>query len=207
MNQDADHHNSQQRIFLIRHARPLVSRKGLFHAAAAQKYLEDYDAAAVEEFVLQHETIPYQHIRKVYCSPLVRSQLTARAIFGEEVELVVEPVFREFERRIFSLPLLRLPIQVWLLTARLLWFLGLNSKGIETFKRARARAREAAQLLTEDAVANQTTVLVAHGLLNRFIRSALRDMGWKTSIKGGNSFLSVHVLSRKSENHATSTGG
>ncbi|GHA53602.1 phosphoglycerate mutase family protein [Pontibacter akesuensis] len=186
-----------QQIFLIRHARPTVSRKGLFSASDASTYISDYDTAQVEEFVLQHEAIPYRQIKKVYCSTLVRSQLTARAIFGEEVALVQEPVFREFERRIFSLPLVRLPIKVWLLSARLLWFMGLNSQGIETFREARARARQAADILAQDAAAHQTTVLVAHGLLNGFIRRELRRMGWQTGIKGGNDFLAVHVLHRK----------
>lgn len=78
-----------KRIFLIRHARPRVSRKGLFDAAAARQYISDYDAAQVEEFVMAHEGIPYQAVEKVYCSTLVRSQLTAKAIFGEDRKSVV----------------------------------------------------------------------------------------------------------------------
>lgn len=161
---------------------------------AARQYISQYDTAEVEEFVLQHEAIPYKQINKVYCSTLVRSQLTARAIFGEEVELKVDHTFREFERRIFSLPLLRLPINLWLLTARLLWFLGFNSRNIETFRQARTRARKAAELLDQDARQNSTTVLVAHGLLNNFIRRELKRLGWQVSIKGGSSFLSVHMM-------------
>lgn len=185
-----------KRIFLIRHARPKVARNGYFDAAAARKYISDYDAAQVEEFVLEHEAIPFRKITKVYCSTLVRSQLTARAIFGDKVELRIDHTFREFERRIFSLPLVRLPIKLWLVGARLLWFLGFNSRDIETFKEARTRARKAALILSEDAAQNQTTVLVAHGLLNNFIRRELRRMGWAETIRGGSSFLSVHMLSR-----------
>ena len=185
-----------QNIFLIRHARPKVAGKGFFDAAAARKYISDYDAAQVEEFVLEHEAIPFKKITKVYCSTLVRSQLTARAIFGNDVQLSIDHTFREFERRIFSLPLLRLPIKLWLLSARLLWFLGFNSRDIETFKEARTRAQKAALILSEDAAQNQTTVLVAHGLLNNFIRRELKRMGWTETIRGGNSFLSVHMLSR-----------
>ncbi|RIJ42734.1 phosphoglycerate mutase family protein [Pontibacter oryzae] len=189
----ATSHNPS-RIFLIRHARPLVKRKGFFDVKAARQYISDYDAAQVEKFVLRHEAIPYQQIRKVYCSTLIRSQLTARAIFGEQVSLQIDRVFREFERRIFTLPFIRLPISLWLIAARVLWFFGLNSSGIETFKQARARARQAARILAQDAMANQTTVLVAHGLLNSFIRRELKRLGWQQRIKGGNSFLSVHMF-------------
>ncbi|WP_237586724.1 histidine phosphatase family protein [Pontibacter russatus] len=189
----------QPRIFLIRHARPMVARKGFADAAAARQYITDYDAAQVEEFVLQHEAIPYKEIREVYCSTLIRSQLTARGIFGEQVLLKVSPDFREFERKIFSLPLLRLPIRLWLVTARVLWFLGLNHKGIETFREARRRARKCAETLAEDADKKGTTVLVAHGLLNNFIRRELKRMGWRSSIHGGNSYLAVHALVRRGQ--------
>ncbi|WP_299754148.1 phosphoglycerate mutase family protein [uncultured Pontibacter sp.] len=187
---------STHRIFLIRHAKPKVARNGLFDVKAARQYIVDYDTAQVEKFVLQHEAIPHKQIKQVYCSTLVRSQLTARAIFGEEVELKIDHTFREFERRIISLPWLRLPIRFWLLSARLLWFLGFNSRDIETFRQARARAKQAAELLEQDARQNKTTILVAHGLLNSFIRRELKRLGWQASIKGGNSFLAVHMMEK-----------
>ncbi|MFD3001768.1 histidine phosphatase family protein [Pontibacter toksunensis] len=186
-----------KRIFLIRHARPEVPTKGFFSAAAASQYISDYDAAQVEKFVLQHEAIPYKEIKEVYCSTLVRSQLTAKAIFGEQVLLKVDRNFREFERKIFSLPLLRLPIKLWLVTARLLWFFGLNSKGIESFKEAKWRARKCAERLEEDADENATTVLVAHGLLNNFILRELKKMGWQQTVKGGSGFVSLNVMEKK----------
>ena len=177
----------------------MVSLKGLPNAVSARQYITDYDAAQVEEFVLQHEAIPYKEIKEVFCSTLIRSQLTAKGIFGEQVQLKVNHNFREFERKIFSLPLLRLPIRFWLVTARVLWFLGLNNKGIETFREARHRARRCAKLLAEDAAERGTTVLVAHGLLNNFIRWELKRMGWHVSINGGTSFLAVHVLVKKAQ--------
>ncbi|MFD2514880.1 histidine phosphatase family protein [Pontibacter locisalis] len=185
-----------ERIFLIRHAKPDLGNKGLFDVQAARKYISDYDAAEVEQFVLQHEAIPYKEIDKVFCSTLVRSQLTARAIFGEDIQLRVDETFREFERRIFSLPLVRLPIKLWLLSARILWFLGLNSKDIETFREARQRARECASTLAQDATTNKTTVLVAHGLLNNFIKRDLQKMGWTLEVDEGHKFLSVTMLQR-----------
>jgi len=186
----------QKRVFLIRHARPVVSRKGFFSAATARQYIADYDAAEVEEFVLQHEAIPYKEIKVVFCSTLIRSQLTARAIFGEDVTLKTEHHFREFERKIFSLPRLRLPIRFWLVAARVLWFLGFNSKGIETFKEAKQRARTCAGKLAEDAAKNGTTVLVAHGLLNNFIQRELKRMGWHQTVQGGSGFVSLNVMEK-----------
>ncbi|HEY4652198.1 MAG TPA: histidine phosphatase family protein [Pontibacter sp.] len=184
------------RIFLIRHAKPVVSSKGLFSAAAARQYISDYDAAQVGEFVLANETIPYKQITKVYCSTLPRAQLTAKAIFGEKVQLVTDAGFREFERRIFSLPWLRLPVKLWLFLARVLWFLGFNSHEIETFEEARFRARAAARQLAEEARRETIAVLVAHGLLNHFILRELKRMGWTQLVKGGNDYVSVNVVAR-----------
>lgn len=183
-----------KRIFLIRHARPDVDDDGLFTMETARQYIADYDTAQVEEFVLSHEAIPFKEINEVFCSTLVRSQLTAKAIFGEQVQLRIDKAFREFERRIFTLPFVRLPINIWLLSARLLWFLGFNSQGIETFREARARARECARILEADAKQRNTTVLVAHGLLNNFIVRELNKLGWKTQHKEGHDYLSVTVL-------------
>ncbi|WP_101445757.1 histidine phosphatase family protein [Pontibacter ramchanderi] len=193
----AETSHTKARIFLIRHARPMVPKKGYFNKAAAQGYISDYDAAEVEQFVMEHESIPYQEVKQVYCSTLVRSQLTARQIFGEKVELIVRHEFREFERRIFSLPLLRLPIRLWLVSARVLWMMGLNSKGIESFRQAKQRAREAASFLAEQATQNPPVVLVAHGLLNNFLRWYLQDMGWKSILHEGSGFLSVTMLEKK----------
>ncbi|PRY05734.1 histidine phosphatase superfamily protein (branch 1) [Pontibacter ummariensis] len=174
----------------------MVSTKGLFGEAEARQYISDYDAAQVEEFVLEHEAIPYKEVKQVYCSTLIRSRLTARAIFGDDVQLKEHKVFREFERRIFSLPLLRLPIRFWLITARVLWFFGLNNRDVESFSEARQRARRGAEILDSDARHNTTTVLVAHGLLNNFIKRELKRMGWLQTVKGGSGFVSVNVLEK-----------
>lgn len=188
---------STRRIFLIRHARPLVSKAGVFSASDARTFISNYDAAEIEAFVLQHEAIPYQEIKQVYCSTLIRSQLTARAIFGEDVKLIIRHEFREFERRIFSLPYLRLPIRFWLIVARVLWMLGWNSKGIETFRQAKQRARQCAALLAKETETQPTVILVAHGLLNNFIRWYLQKMGWKSALHEGSRFLSVTVMEKK----------
>lgn len=195
---NADKLNPQKpavsKIFLIRHARPEVSKKGWFNVAAARQFLSEYDTAVVEDFVMQQEVIPYQEVKKVFCSTLVRSQLTARAIFGQDVKLVEDHNFREFERRIFSLPLLRLPINLWTFSARMLWFMGLNSKGIENFNQARARAKSGATILAAEAKDKGIAVLVAHGLLNNFIRRELTGKGWRLAKRGGSGFLAVDVL-------------
>lgn len=194
MHQPASSSQALLHIFLIRHSRPLVSRSGFFDYRRASEYIRQYDAAAIEALVNKPRNLPYQEIKRVHCSALPRAKLTAQAIFGTEVELVEDRLFNECERKILALPLLRFPLKVWLIGARLLWLLGLNSSGIETYRQARQRARQAADTLARYAQEEKKTVLVAHGLLNLFIRRYLKKQGWKVVRQEGHGFLAVTEL-------------
>lgn len=185
------------RIFLVRHARPEVSRKGAFGQKQASKFIQDYDAADIEAGIKPPAGLPYQVVTKVYCSTLNRSKKTAWALFGPEMPLVEDATFNEFERKILRLPLLRFPIDFWLTASRALWLLGLNSSGIETFRQAKSRARTCAQHLTDQARQEGQLVLVAHGFLNAFIRRELQQLGWKVVRKDGTGFLGVTELEIK----------
>lgn len=184
-------------IFLIRHSRPLVARQGLFDHSRASRFISDYDAAAIEDVVNKPAGLPYEEVKRVHCSALPRARHTAQAIFGPQVELVVDKLFNECERRIGALPLLRFPIRIWLAGARLLWLLGLNSRGIENYRQARQRARLGAQTLSDYARQEGKTVLVAHGLLNLFLRYYLRRLGWRVVRREGHGYLAVTELVKK----------
>ncbi|KAA9325059.1 histidine phosphatase family protein [Adhaeribacter soli] len=182
------------RIFLVRHYEPDVERSGYFNAGEACKFLTDYDAAGLVQTRFQRPAGLPEQLVKVYCSALPRAKQTARLLFGEDAELVENVDFNEFERKILRLPLFRFPIEVWLTGARLLWLLGLNDKGIETFGQARERARRCAQTLALKAEQEGVVVLVAHGFLNAFIRQALKKLGWQVVRHDGNAYLGVTEL-------------
>jgi broad specificity phosphatase PhoE len=184
------------RIFLVRHARPDVSRKGAFREQQASQFIRDYDSADIVAGAPKPAGLPYGKIGKVYCSTLNRSKRTAQALFGPEMPLVEDATFNEFERKILRLPLLRFPIDFWLTASRALWLLGLNSKGIETFRQAKRRARRAAEHLANQARQERQLVLVAHGFLNAFIRRELQKLGWQVVRKDGSGFLGVTELEK-----------
>jgi broad specificity phosphatase PhoE len=188
-----------RQIFLIRHARPAVERRGLFNQQKAEQFIKDYDAAAIDAIVEHPQNLNTGQVKHVFCSPLNRSKLTARAIFGPNIMLIEDAAFREFERRIFRLPKLHLPIDFWLVTSRILWIFGWNSKDIETYKQARQRAREGARHLEIEADAEGKAVLVAHGFLNRAIEAALKKKGWKSVRSDGSGYLSVKVLEKSAQ--------
>lgn len=184
----------QLHIFLIRHYKPKVEHAGLYNATRATQFISDYDAAGIEAIINKPEGLPFAEVKRVHCSLLPRAKQTALAIFGPEIELVEDKIFNECERKILSLPLFRFPIKIWLAGARVLWLLGLNSRGIETYREARIRARQCAETLTRYAHEEKKTVLVAHGMLNIFIRRYLRALGWQVVRKDGSGYLSVTEL-------------
>ncbi|WP_026463415.1 histidine phosphatase family protein [Adhaeribacter aquaticus] len=181
-------------IFLVRHYKPAISRSGWFNHKQATQFVSKYDAAGIEAILNKPKVLLFEQIKRVHCSALPRAKQTALALFGPEVELVEDKIFNECERKILALPLFRFPISVWLAGARLLWLMGLNNKEIESYNKARQRAKEAAEILAHYAEEEIRTVLVAHGMLNIFIRRSLVKMGWKVIRKGGNGYLAVTEL-------------
>jgi broad specificity phosphatase PhoE len=193
------HQPVTKHIFLIRHQRPDISKKGFFNQQQASQFLKNYDACAIEQLVTKPAGLPYEHVITVFCSSLPRAKQTARAIFGTKVTLIEDSIFNEFKRQVFPLPFLKFPITFWLYGARLLWLLGLNNQGLETFHQARKRARKAAQMLAQQAETNDKVVLVAHGFLNFFVRRALQKMGWQVVRSDGSGFLGITELVQRLE--------
>jgi len=181
-------------IFLVRHHKPQIARTGLFNQVRATQFIADYDVADIEIIPDIPTGLPYGEIKRVHTSALPRAKQTALALFGPKIELKEDKLFNECERKILALPLLRFPISVWLAGVRLLWLMGLNSRGIENYRQARARARQCAEKLAQYAATEHKTVLVAHGMLNIFIRQYLRKMGWQLARRNGNGYLSVTEL-------------
>ena len=181
-------------IFLVRHYEPNVERSGFFNAQEATRFISAYDEAGIISAAATLPTGLPENPEKVYCSALPRAKQTAHLLFGEETLLVENAEFNEFQRRIFHLPLLRFPIEVWLTGARLLWMMGLNSQGIESFRQARERAFRCAATLARYAETETNVILVAHGFLNAFIRQGLKRRGWQIVRHDGNAYLGVTEL-------------
>ena len=186
----------QLQIALIRHGRPLVDRTGLFNHRRATDFINQYDLADVEAFTHRPDGFNPDGNPKVFCSPLNRSKMTARLLFGPDFEILEDVQFREFERKIITIPALRLPIGFWLFVSRILWLLGFNSGGIESFAKARQRARTAAAFLADQAETHHNVVLVAHGFLNAFLDRELQRQGWQRIRQGGRGYLGVSLFTK-----------
>jgi hypothetical protein len=76
------------------------------------------------------------------------------------------------------IPLLKMRVTKWAVVSRVLWYSGFSPR-IESYLRAKRRARQAADILIARAGIDGTAVLVAHGYFNYLIGVALKRRGFK----------------------------
>jgi hypothetical protein len=72
---------------------------------------------------------------------------------------------------------IRLPLKLWVVMLRSLWFLGF-SKNTESLLKARARAKVASNMLVELATKHESVLLVGHGFLNHYVAKELLAVNW-----------------------------
>ena len=186
--------SSLRQIILLRHGEPALNKKGWRTRKEAMEFIVAYDSANI--YPPGH--IPVQlgenEVDIIFTSTLNRSKSTAQQVFNRPEGQQPQALFREFERRIFAFPNLKLPLKWWLTGSRIFWFMGTNRKGIESFKEAKLRAKEAVVFLEKDANEKGKTLLVSHGLLNHFLKKYLIENGWTEVYDGGKGYLSQKVL-------------
>lgn len=186
-------------IILIRHGQPDISKKGWRNREGAKSHVKMYDSVGVLAFSPLPVCPEGFKENMVLHSNIPRAVNTAFRIFADRNDLIENDRFREFERKIFPFFNIKMPLSIWLTVSRGLWFLGLNDKGIESFKEARKRAKENAKFLAKVSDKEELVIVVAHGLHNKYVAKYLRKMDWKTVRKGGNSYTAVNILARLEE--------
>lgn len=181
-------------IVLIRHGEPTLKHHGFKTRREAQEYIIAYDKVGVHPPNMLPLLLAPDEIRVIHTSSLNRSISTAEQVFWKKEAIQSDTLFREFERKILAFPNIPMPHKFWLVGSRVLWYLGLNDKGIESRVLAQKRAKKGAEFLEEDAFKNGKTVLVAHGFLNRYLEKHLKKRGWTTVYSGGNGYLSQRMM-------------
>lgn len=189
-----EEYSKLSQIILIRHGEPALNKKGWRKRSDAMQFIRDYDSVGVYRPNYSPVLMNGRELALINTSSIQRSISTASQVFPDQTNQIPNPLFREFERKIFSFPNIKLPLSWWLTTSRILWFTGLNKKGIESFSRAKDRALRAANYLEKDAQKEGKTLLVSHGLLNHYIAKYLKKNGWVTLYDGGKGYLSQKLL-------------
>ena len=185
-------------IMLVRHGEPALNKKGWRKRKEAEKFVRAYDSVGIYEPEYLPVSLRSGEIDTILTSSLNRSISTAKYLAKDQISLKNDTLFREFERKVFSFPNIKLPLKFWTATSRVLWIGGLNKKNIESFSQAKKRAKRGVARLEESAKKNGKTVLVSHGFLNRYLTKYLQKNGWHLAYNGGKGYLSQQLIIRYS---------
>lgn len=179
-------------VMTIRHGDPLIKKKGWTGFRGARQWAKGYDTVDVEDFADFPVHILPGQVDRIYSSNIPRARATAKRIFGSGFEIMESGDYREFERLVPAIPLIRLPLKWWLVLARIPWAIGWP--GIESLRKARQRSKAVAEFLHKEGAKKGRVVLVAHGFLNRLVHRRLRRHGWRQVRHKGHGFLAVSVF-------------
>ena len=170
------------RIILVRHGKPAIPMNPRTCHRGFRKYIDAYQGAGLDPGSLPPATLVdlVTGLDAVFTSPAPRATDSARLLLPA-AEMIADPVFEEAPLAAPRIPLIRLRVPVWAVMARVLWHAGYHPR-IETYWRAQARARNAAEMLLRRAHKNGgASVLVAHGYFNAMIGRALTKRGFRRS--------------------------
>lgn len=167
------------RIVLIRHGKPHIEVAPTHSHHGFRDYIDAYEAAGLDPA----EAPPAElqdlvgELASIYTSDRKRSHESAKAL-APNAELIADPLFVEAPLASPRIPLLKMKVTKWAVVSRIMWYAGFSPR-IESYFRAKRRARQAADILTARARADGTAVLVAHGYFNYLIGIALKHRGFK----------------------------
>ncbi|WP_297923334.1 hypothetical protein [uncultured Campylobacter sp.] len=162
-------------LALIRHVTPLIDR-GVCDAAEAARRAILYDATqslALWQTDKFKSSVAYEklaRVSRVCSSPLPRLR---RKSYSRSGGIEYLEALREFNLRIFPMPLIKMPFDCWLVLSRLLWLCGMNHSDASA-KEERRRALDMVPSLLET-----DTAVIAHGFVLRVIRHSARQAGYR----------------------------
>lgn len=169
------------RIILVRHGKPAIATTPRTTHQGFRLYIDDYEAAGLDPASAPPEELQdlVKELAAVFTSGRARSHESARAL-APRAELIADPLFVEAPLASPPIPLLRMTVPTWAVMARILWHAGYHPE-IENYRRAKARASDAADILTARAREDGGAALVAHGYFNLMIGRELRRRGFRKS--------------------------
>ena len=175
------HAGTALRIILIRHGRPAIVHGLRTSHRGFHDYIDAYEAAGLDPDSAPPEELQdlVKELTSVFTSDRPRSQDSARALLPN-ADLIADPLFEEAPLASPRIPLLRLRVPAWAVMSRILWHAGYHPE-IEDYRRAKQRAKAAADILTFRAQEEGTAVLVAHGYFNAMIGRELARRGFHKS--------------------------
>jgi broad specificity phosphatase PhoE len=192
--------NSPQRpmIVIARHGRPALDRHIWINSEQYVDWWAAYDAGglAPDQRVPNGLITALQACKLIVSSSLLRARETA-AQAAPERDVQIEERFVEAPLPPPHLPdFIKFRPRFWGVVARATWYFG-YSRDQETRQQAEVRADAGADWLIEQATAQGSVALVAHGWFNRMLRICLEAKGWTCIYDGHDSHWSHRIYRPK----------
>jgi broad specificity phosphatase PhoE len=166
------------RVILIRHGQPAIALRPRTSHHGFSAYIDAYEAAGLDPQSLPPQELSdlIKELGSIFTSGRARAHQSARAL-APRAELIADPLFAEAPLASPRIPLLKMRVPSWAVVSRILWHAGYHPQ-IENYRKAKQRARQAADVLIAKARGEGTAVLVAHGYFNAMIGRQLRKRGF-----------------------------
>jgi broad specificity phosphatase PhoE len=169
------------RVILVRHGRPAIPTALRTCHRGFRRYIDDYEEAGLDPGSAPPEELLdlVKGLNAVFTSGSPRAHDSARTLLPD-AEVMADPLFSEAPLAAPRIPLLKLKVPAWAVMARIMWHAGYHPE-IENYRRAKARAIAAADILMQRAENDEggVAVLVAHGYFNAMIGRVLRKRGFR----------------------------
>jgi len=182
-------------ITLIRHACVDIKKYDYISARDFGLWIDEYNTSSIKEEVQNKDAIfkILDDADIILCSKLTRS-IESVSLFDKSATFINE-LFNEVELPYVSWNLIRLKPSLWLIIFRTLWFLG-YSKNVESYNRAKNRAKLATRMLIDLSNNGKDIILMGHGLMNRLIIKELLACNYIKVKNTGNKNWSYCILRR-----------
>jgi broad specificity phosphatase PhoE len=167
------------RIILVRHGKPAIALKPRTGHHGFRRYIDAYQDAGLDPQSAPPDELQdlVRGLNSVFTSHSPRARDSALKLLPG-AEIIADPLFEEAPLAAPKIPLVKLKVPAWAVMARIMWHAGYHPE-IENYRRAKARAVSAADILLERAAGNDgDAVLVAHGYFNAMIGRVLRRRGF-----------------------------
>lgn len=195
----ASEKSTVDRIVLVRHGKPALSRKIRLTWQEYRDWWLQYDLGGLNPA----QKIP-KKVKKIAASAdIVISSPLRRAVESAELLTGAAPDKTHPDLIEAALPSphlgpLKFRPKTWGTWSRIVWYVG-YAGGMENHRDARIRVERVCDVLSGEAAGGKVVLVTAHGWINRMIKGSLMKRGWKCVHQNGDLHWSFRTLERKTK--------
>jgi len=189
----------KDRIVLVRHGKPALSRKVRLTWREYRAWWKKYDEGGLDKI----QKIPpivkelAEQADILISSPLRRAVETATLLRGRPPDRT-DPDLVEADLPSPKLGPIKFRPKTWGTLARIVWYVGW-ADGMENHSDTRIRANVMAAKLESQAAGGKLILVTAHGWYNRMVKGSLMNQGWKCVSQNGDLHWSHRIMERETE--------